>query len=89
MGGWGKESGGQLVHRHARRGDLRPRRAAELDQLAVRVDNRDHDALTARDRALLGGGDDGGGAGVVDDPACSDESHTEQSRAERVRYDST
>jgi hypothetical protein len=39
---------------------------------ALWVDDREHHALAALPRVLVGCGDDGGGAGVVDDPACPD-----------------
>ncbi len=65
----------RLVERDARARDLRPRRPAELDQLAGRVDDGDDDAQAVRGRVGGCGGDDRVGARVIEDAASSGDGH--------------
>ena len=67
----------RLVDRDARARDLRAVRAAELDQLAGGVDDRDHDAAALLAGRRSGGREDRICAGVVDDPAGAEVLHAQ------------
>jgi hypothetical protein len=64
-----------FVDGHARARDLGGGCAPQLDQLARRVDDRDHDAVAALARVCLGGFEYGVGADVVDHLAGAEELH--------------
>ena len=62
--------GARLVDRDPGAGDLRALGAAHRDQLAGRIDDRDHDPVAVFVRVALRRGDHGVRAGVVDGPSC-------------------
>jgi hypothetical protein len=68
-------SGARLVHGHPRARDLGALGAMHRDQLAGRVDDRDHHPVAVLVRVALGGGDDRVRAGVVDRPSRPHDGH--------------